>query len=171
MKTLRGDYSCIPPKPGVYKWWFPKEEAVKLLCPLKLPKQLIDQIQKENIEGGEYWCLYFGIAKDLIERAKWHIAMHHSPSSVKSGYLSTLRQTLSALLGMDMSISEHAVNALLDKCYWEWCPTGSRPAAEKEETEQLGNNDVFYPLNLQKNKKLSDEPRKTLLRLRKEHRK
>ena len=58
----------IPKEPGVYRWWFPRGLAEKLLKPLAGVK--INLIRKEIIDGKEYWCLYSGIAKDLRQRIR-----------------------------------------------------------------------------------------------------
>ena len=109
----------------------------------------LDKIQKRDIDGEEYWALYFGISNDMLGRAKWHILQKHSKSAVKYGTLSTLRQSLSALLDIDMSFSEEDVNMFMDNnCYWEWEYTDN---AKEEEKNELHSDDKCYPLNIQEN--------------------
>jgi hypothetical protein len=85
----------------------------------------------------------------MLGRAKWHILQKHSVSAVKYGTLSTLRQSLSALLDIDMSFSEEDINMFMDNnCYWEWEYTDN---SKIEETNALRSNDKCYPLNIQEN--------------------
>lgn len=166
--TLRKEFerkkSTISTEPGIYRWWFPKACAEGLLSALDGIN--VQQIQKRDFdENDEYWCLYFGISQDLKQRLRWHVMQHHSASAVKSGYLSTLRQTLSALIGKAESQSEDAVNEILDKCYLEYGSTDSYIAAAGVEEHELTNN--YYPLNLQNNKNVDGRVLKQLIALRK----
>lgn len=121
-------------------------------------------ILKDSIDGAEFWCLYFGISKDLRQRIRWHIMQHRSNSAVRSGFLSTLRKALSALLGIKQLKSENSVNDILDKCYWDWVPTASIADAESIETDQLSKG--YFPLNVQKNIGVGPELVKQLKHLR-----
>ena len=103
---LMNGESVISNREGIYCWWFKKNSAEIILRKLGLDESEINRIQKRDIEGEEYWALYFGISNDMLGRAKWHILQKHSVSAVKHGTLSTLRQSLSALLDIDMSFSE-----------------------------------------------------------------
>ena len=158
----------IPKEPGVYRWWFPRDLAEKLLEPLAG----VDTTQiskKEIVDGEEYWCLYFGIAKDLRQRIRWHACQKHSPSAVKHGLPSTLRQSISALLGLDQTMSADKVSDVLEKCYWDWYPTATKGDAEDIEKEQLTK--VYFPINIQGNKKVGSAVIKRLKELRKKHKK
>ena len=138
---------------------------------LDLNESEINRIQKRDIEGEEYWALYLGISNDMLGRAKWHILQKHSVSAVKHGTLSTLRQSLSALLDIDMSCSEEVVNMFIDNnCYWEWEYT-DKDNAKKEETNALRSDDKCYPLNIQENHTVRKDIIKNLKRIRKEHKK
>lgn len=144
-----------------------KNSAEIILSKLRLDESEIDKIQKRDIEGEEYWALYFGISNDMLGRAKWHILQKHSVSAVKHGTLSTLRQSLSALLDIDMSFSEADVNMFMDNnCYWEWEYTDN---SKIEETNALRSNDKCYPLNIQENLTVGKDIIKKLKRIRKEH--
>ena len=160
--NLRNNFSSIPKTPGVYRWWFPQPLAKELLSSL----QGVDngKIAKETIDGREYWCLYFGISKDLRQRIKWHTTQKHTPSAVKSGFLSTLRQTISAVLGIAESQSEDEVNKVMDQCYWDWCATSTHDKAKHVETQALANG--YYPLNVQENKGVDAEVVRQLKELR-----
>jgi hypothetical protein len=154
---------------GVYCWWFKKEAAEKLISKLSINNTEQARISKCTIDKKEYWALYFGISKDMLGRAEWHILQKHSASAVKYGTLSTLRQTISALLGEDMSQSEGTVNEFIDSnCYWEWEYDESY---KLRETDELSSTTKCYPLNIQENKTVTKEVRKELSKLRKQHKK
>ena len=158
--TLEG----LKQEPVVYRWWFPS-------IPNKLKRTDIDfsKIEKRTIEGKDYYALYVGIGKDCIQRFSWHITQHHTPSNVEYGTLSTLRQTLSAVLDINMTKSEDEVNQLMDTCYLEWnlYPKKSKNDLEKIESQLLDKG--YYPLNIDKNKRISKEWLRDLKRLRKTH--
>ena len=140
---------------GAYCWWFKKEAAERLISVLSLSEDEKTRIQRRTIDGHEYWALYFGISSDMLERAKWHIIQHHSESTVKYGTLSTLRKTISALLGVHISKSEDIVNDFLDKyCYWEWEHDDNY---KQRETNELSSQNRCYPLNIQENKTIRKE--------------
>lgn len=168
-KRLENRKSGIEKEGGVYCWWFKREIAQTLLKELPLTQDEFSKIQRREIESEEYWALYFGISRDMLGRAKWHITKKHKPTAVKYGTVSTLRNTLGALCGIDMSKSEKVVNDLMDEnCYWEW-------EYDKEykvrETNELSSKDKCYPLNIQENKTISKEVLITLSRLRSLHKK
>ena len=152
VKNLRATVANnVTIRPGVYRWWFKADAARKLLAQLSS----IDygKSSKRVYDKEEYFALYFGIAKSLQERLNWHIRQHHTLSSVKSGYLSTLRQSLSALLCEDMSKAEQDVNNLIDdNCLIEWEDTTSKRQAEVIEKIEMSNATCCsYPLNIQNN--------------------
>lgn len=169
VKDLRDErFASIEKKPGVYIWWFKKSCLNNLLK--ELPDINISNLQHKKIDNTDYFALYFGIAKNCRERAYWHMSQHHSASSVRSGYLSTLRQTLSALLGKNMTKAEETVNVFIEKnCFWEWQYTTSREKANAKEAVELGKN--FYPLNIQGNKVVPRKICRALTALRKKYKK
>lgn len=163
VSRLRNNLRCIPNHAGVYQWWFLESDAEKLLEPIQ---SVIDknQIKKEIIHGQSYWLMYFGIAnKNLNQRIKWHICQCHSVSSVKSGYLSTLRASISALLQKEQTQSEQDVNHILDRCYLAW-----QLDENPKETEKNVLTQGYFPLNIQGNKKINQ---KILKQLRKSFKK
>ena len=173
VRILREQLECkscgIEKQPGVYRWWFKEKAAQTLLENLPLIQEELAKIQTQEIEGESYLALYFGISKDMLARAKWHTLQKHSPSAVKRGTLSTLRQTISALLGKDMSKSRDKVNEFMDdNCYWEWDYSKNPKAVENAE---LSSVDKCYPLNIQENKTVSNVVRKEITALRKLHKK
>ncbi len=152
VKNLRDTVAQkVTMQPGVYRWWFKADAARKLLA--QLPAIDYGKISKCFYEEEEYFALYFGIAKNLQERLNWHIRQHHTLSSVKSGYLSTLRQSLSALLCEDMSKAEQYINKFIDNnCVVEWEDTTNRQQAEAIERNELSDASCCcYPLNIQDN--------------------
>lgn len=167
LKEKDPKFLSVAKEPGVYRWWFPRDLAEKLLKPLADVDT--KQISKEIVDGGEYWCLYLGIAKDLRQRIRWHACQKHSPSAVKHGFLSTLRQSISALLGLDQTMSAADVSDVLEKCYWDWCPTATKGDAEDIEKVQLISG--YFPINIQGNKNVDPAVIKRLKELRKKHKK
>lgn len=157
--------SGIENRKGVYCWWFSSDAAKDLISQLGLTQSDISRIQVRLMEDGkEYWALYFGISKDMLSRAKWHILQLHTISAVKYGTLSTLRQTISALLNTPMSISEGVVNAYIDaNCYWEWEYDNNPEVRER----QTLSSSVCYPLNIKENKTISKGHIYRLKKLRK----
>lgn len=128
---------------------FPEERAKSLLSALHgVDYELID---KEEINDKQYWCLYFGVSSDLEQRFYWHTTQAHSATAIKSGTLSTLRQTICALLKINQSdaTAKQKVDDILDECYWEWYATSSIEEAKEIEKEELKNG--YYPLNIQNN--------------------
>jgi len=107
----------IPKVGGVYFWYIDREGATKLGIP-------IDGCTVK----GEYYLIYIGESKDLRERLEWHTTGKHTlfgtpttklksdfgvPTNIKSGFLSGLRQKLSALLFGNWH-SKKAVDELMD---------------------------------------------------------
>ena len=156
--------------PGIYRWWFKEEGALKLLE--NLPP-INDALYLERfIEGEKYLALYFGISKTIRDRIKWHICQNHTPSTVESGYLSTLRQTISALLHEKMTASQDALNDFIDnKCYLEWDYATNKQEAEEIENKELSQQQYAYPLNIAKNETVSKEHLKALSKLRSDYNK
>ncbi len=136
----------VEKRPGVYRWWFPKTEAKKLLSKFKSPLQHEGRIlQEKSIEGATYIALYFGISSDMSRRIRWHIR-----GPFKS---STLRRTLRSIIAPEKNDkdAEVLVNKLIDSCYWEWDYTDTPEQAEDKETAELAQKKFSYPLNISKN--------------------
>ena len=148
VKILRNSYGNIPSESGYYTWWFDRDGTNIILNALNNSK--LHRFQKRKINGKNYYALYFGIGANLRQRFKWHVLQRHSVSAVKSGYLSTLRQSLSAILGKDMTTGGSCVNCFMDDhCWWEFTTTKDKNSAEKEEKEELSTN--YYILNIKDN--------------------
>lgn len=139
------DAKCAP---GFYIWWFDTEGMKEILKPLSGIE--VRWIASRKIGGKDYYALYFGISKDLKGRIRWHVAQKHTASSAKHGFISTLRHTLGALLGLPMVDSEQAVNRFIDKhCMLEYENCATLQEAEEKETATLKSG--YYPLNISKN--------------------
>ena len=93
----------LPSEGGVYFWYVTKEGA----------QQLGININKCFCKNN-YYLVYIGLAKSIHQRLHWHAFDKHSISSIKSGFLSTLRQTLSALLVGNMNNAENIVNNFMN---------------------------------------------------------
>lgn len=167
LKEQDPNLKSIPKEAGVYRWWFPKELAEILLSSLKgLDLALIN---KEEINDKEYWCLYFGIAKNLRQRIHWHACQNHTISTVNRGFLSTLRQSISALLMLNQTTSRDKVSDILEQCYWDWVSTDTKNTAKDIEKREL--SDGYFPLNIQENKSVPHSILTQLKELRKRHKK
>ena len=148
--------------PGVYRWWFPKAEAQKLLANFKTPMQKEGRILQEcSIGGNTYQALYFGMSSNLRRRIRWHIR-----GPFKS---STLRRTLRAVMASDTDgkSAEKAVNQLIDTCLWEWEYTKDTKEAKDREEKELSQSSYAYPLNISENKTMTSEWITELRNLRK----
>ena len=159
--------SGITNRSGVYCWWFRRDAAETLIANIPLTESETKRISKRIISNDEYWALYFGISKDMLNRAKWHILQKHTLSAVRNGRLSTLRQTLSGLLKNRMTESENVVNQFIDdNCYWEW----EYDADPKlRESKELSSDNKCYPLNIQENRAVSKIVLKRLKEVRRHY--
>ena len=138
--------SAVEKRPGVYRWWFPKDDADELLAHFKNRVLLKDvKLQERKINGMQHVALYFGISNDMSRRIRWHIRGPFRSS--------TLRRTLRAILAPNDNDDTAAsiVNQWLDKCYWEWDYTDTVESAEQLETAELAQHEFAYPLNISKN--------------------
>lgn len=149
--------------PGVYRWWFPKAEAEKLLEKFTTTMQKEDRTLQEWEHGGiTYQALYFGMSSDMSRRIRWHIR-----GPFKS---STLRRTLRALKSpfKNDENPEDVVNQLIDTCLWEWEYTKDTNEAKVREEKELSQDLYAYPLNISENNTVPREWIAELRRLRTE---
>ena len=162
---LKGNsyYLCLAGSdcPGTYRWWF-HESCLKQLGLSHIDSQ---KLLSTTFQGKRYHALFFGIAaKETIrQRLHWHINQKHTQSSFKSGYISTLRLTLCALLlnpasKPTLKQSEDVVNGYMDKyCVVEWCSYHNNAEDQIRADEKAELRSYWYPLNIQGNKwKLTD---------------
>lgn len=149
-------------KPGWYRWWAPENALVKLLNSKYLDKKYLDillpKLTQKKINGNIYYFIYVGIAvnESIRGRLNWHVNQHHTESSVKSGFLSTLRKSISSLVA-ENQFDESATNELIDMLIIEYNTIDfkihSIEAKNKiEEHECLEINNNVLPLNIKGNK-------------------
>ena len=144
----------LPKDSGVYFWYISSEGASKL--GIKVEKCF----QKEN-----KYLIYIGLAKSIKQRLEWHCFEKNRKSNIKSGFLSTLRQTLSALIVGNMNHSEKIINKFMDN-YME---VEFEIRKDYKEYEKKLISEYNLPLNLRGNK--SHPFYKTLKLKRKESKK
>ena len=98
---------------GYYKWWAAQSELNVILKALNI--QFSDIEKALEIKDGLY-CIYVGIAVKESVRARldWHVNDHHTINAVRSGALSTFRQSLSSVLFSDQS-KEQDTNSFIDR--------------------------------------------------------
>lgn len=149
-------------KPGWYRWWAPKEALEKLLNSQHISNSylydLISYLTKKYIDGKDYYYIYVGIAvrESIHDRLHWHVNQKHAKSSVVSGYLSTLRQSISSLVAGNQ-YNEEATNELIDMLIIEYFPIdfGIKSQEAKEKIESIEKYEIInnvLPLNLRDNK-------------------
>lgn len=158
--------------PVLYKWWFKCDgKLFDIFVEHKIYKK---NLEKKVIDGVDYYALYVGIGRSCISRFCWHIipSVHHTPSAVKAGTISTLRQTLCALMGIKMVKGEQYVNNYIDSnCVIEWntlSPNISMEELKSEEKKTIQGG--YYPLNIQENTSLPKEWLDYLRKIRSQYR-
>ena len=157
-------------KPGYYKWWADRDTLQIILDKLNMQ---FDGIKNYLEVKNGYYCIYVGVAikESLQARLNWHINQINKPTNVKSGTLSTLRKTISSLVGknmLDTDATNDFINKLLVEYYLFDDSIKSQTAKDKihKIENDLLNCDTLYILNIQDNHhKLS--PKKELKKLRK----
>ncbi len=158
-------------RPGYYKWWAKKEDVEMLLEKLGVDVTFEDiESDIEKKEGLDLYCIYIGIAvnESIRNRLNWHVNQRHSPSAVNSGFLSTLRQSLSSILSHDQ-MNEEVTNQFIDKLYIEYFidenDIRSSKAKEKiREIEKKAMKNHLYILNIQGNNHSQARKIKKILR-------
>lgn len=165
-ETIKKRQCEIPLGPGIYCWWF-EEEGARILLKA-LPEVDLSKAQSRMVDGKRWFALYFGISKNLRGRLRWHLTQHHTQSSVKSGFISTLRFSLSALLGLPATKAEEAVNKFIDEyCIIDYKAVESIKEAEVIEKKELTTK--YYPLNITNNRFVDRRITLALTKLRVEH--
>lgn len=142
-------------RPGWYRWWAPPAALKALLGDHY--EQLSPRLSQGSgpLAGLSY--IYVGVAvKESIQaRLNWHVNQHHSQSCVWHGTLSTLRQSISSLVGLDQ-MDEAATNDLIDQLIIEYFPSIQpiKSADARNELEQCERQEIsanVLPLNIQHN--------------------
>ncbi len=166
-ETIKSRQCEIPHGPGIYCWWFQEEGAQTLLN--ALPEVDLSKIACRTVDGKRWLALYFGVSKDLRGRLRWHLTQHHTLSSVKSGFISTLRFSLSALLGIPATEAEEKVNHFMD----EYCMINYKSVESIEEAGVIEKKELstkYYPLNIANNRSVDRHIMLALTKLRSENR-
>lgn len=183
VSEIRSSKDGIGKDVGIYCWWF-RDDCVETLLKRVFREVDFERLQKAKeqhkvIDGVKYTALYIGIAagkNGVLGRFKWHIEQKHTVSNVTRGYLSTLRRTLSALLGFKLLKSGTEVNLksqeklntfINENCVLEWSYYPGKTKKELETKENKNINAGYFPLNIQGNGRVSKELRKKLGEMRK----
>lgn len=161
----------IPQCPGYYKWWADRAALQIILNRLAMR---FEDISSHLEMKGDIYCIYVGVAikESVRARLDWHINQKHTYTPVKCGTLSTLRQTISSIVGTSMA-DENATNEFIDKLTVEYFlseqPIKSAAAFDEIHTieRQLLSSNYLYILNIQDNKHVL-APTKQLRELRKQ---
>lgn len=149
-------------KPGWYLWLADDNSLKKLLSSKYLNNSYYESIKPylstKEINNKIYYYIYVGIAvrESLNERLNWHVNQHHLKSSLESGYLSTLRQSLSSLIACDQ-YNEEETNIFIDTLLIEYysidLPIKSNEAKQMiEDIEHQELTNKTLPINLKDNK-------------------
>lgn len=165
----------IEKNPGYYKWWATKKDFKLLLSELggNFNEVLADIEQKDGL-----YCIYVGIAvKESIQRRiNWHVNDKHNAQRVKSGFLSTLRKSISSVIAKNQNakdVTNEFMNRLKIEVFYSNYKIKSSEAKDELETieKQLMKNHL-YILNIRDNAHPKcTQIKKNLSRLRKEGKK
>ena len=173
-KTLRDkkELAKVSAGPGCYKWWACEEKFRQLIDALGVDYDSVaDAVEKQD---GLY-CIYVGdaINESLRQRMNWHINQKYSLSNVKSGHLSTLRQTISSLVAHNQ-MAKKETDDFIDKLEVELFEVDAKVHSDEakaiitpKEKEMI--NSHLRILNIKDNKRDdAREIRKKLMQLRSE---
>ena len=157
LRSKEGLASVSGDQPGWYRWWAP-EPALRLLL-----GKYYDGLEPSLTRGaGElegYRYIYVGVAikESLRKRLNWHINQKHSVSSVKCGALSTLRQSISSLVGTsqgDKEATDNLIDMLTVECHpVELAIRSDQAKNEIGRTEASEMSQHVLPLNLKSNER------------------
>lgn len=150
---IKENLKRISDKPGYYKWWAKKEDVEILLEKLDVDITFEDiESDIEKKEDMDLYCIYIGIAEkeSIRNRLNWHVNQGHKFSAIKSGYLSTLRQSLSSLLSHNQK-DEEVTNQFIDKLYIEYFEITEEAEGELRKIEKEAMEKYLYILNIQGN--------------------
>lgn len=147
----------IPQQPGLYKWYVEEDVFKELLEKLcgnyeELNKNIDLDINENKI------AVYVGIAvrESVRNCLNWHINDNHSPSRIKSGYLSTLRKSIAAChkWKLNDSDTERKVNDFIDDCWIDYetdFDSEKNPEITIKEKEKKYLKEKLYILNIRDN--------------------
>jgi hypothetical protein len=140
----KNKWAGVPSSPGVYWWYFPLEELKRLRI-----AEFCDAAQLRFRQAPQSkLCLYHGMANNLAQRVEWHAAQKLTPSCLKSGFLSTFRFTLLAMIDFDYLSGTEQIDRYFDTLSISWQSANSRAEAAALERAELRSG-YHYPLNIQ----------------------
>ena len=129
IKACCNEIGNVPYDKGIY-FWFMHPSGYDILNKYIPNFSSLSDKYVKSINGVDYDLVYLGTAgtgkkgnSNLFERLKWHLCEKHDDNKICSGYLSTLRTGLSALLADDLIENkvEETFNAFVCKnmyIYW-----------------------------------------------------
>ena len=148
-------------KPGWYRWRAPIQALEKLLDSTyiseKYMTQLMPFLHRKKFNRDDYFCIYIGVAinESIRDRLNWHVNQHHTKSAMQSGFLSTLRKTISSLVSGNQ-YNEVATNGLIDHLLIEYYARDypiksdiAKSMIDKIGRDEMENN--ILPLNIMGN--------------------
>ena len=155
-------------KPGWYQWWASIKALELLLNSPYISKKymadLFPLLHRREYKGDYYYCIYTGIATkgSIRSRLNWHVNQHHTETAVRSGTLSTLRQTISSLIAGNQ-YDEFATNELIDMLLVEYSAMNYQiKSAEAmsiiEQIEHDEQSKYILPLNIKGNYHTAIQP-------------
>lgn len=142
----------IANRPVLYRWWFPEDFVDALIDKFKNLEK--SDLERKEINGDNYYALYFGKSKNGRKRFNQHTSKNIDKS--------TLRRTIHAIISTP---SEEKVTEILCKCYFEWGEVDNESLLECLEAMCIVSGK--YPLNIEGNPSITDDWRKTILDSRK----
>lgn len=159
--------------PGYYKWWADRDELDVILSALEISYEYVIPYLETN--DNRQYAVYVGIAakESVRKRLDWHVNDKHTPNRVRTGTLSTLRQSIAGITAHNQ-FDKVATDSFIDQLDIEYHTIDeeirSQEAVQKLHViERKMLTDNLYLLNIQDNKHpLSNEIKKRLKRLRKE---
>lgn len=163
-------------KPGYYRWWAKKPEFDLILSALDID---YDDIVEEVLETDGMYSIYVGIAakESIRNRINWHINDIHSASRVKTGTLSTLRQSISSIVSHNQYDKE-STDKFIDKLSVEVFPIDYQIKSEEaiqelDKIEKTLLSENLYVLNIRDNdySEMARQIRRRLSKIRSESKK
>ncbi|MCQ2402405.1 MAG: hypothetical protein MJ202_01590 [Lentisphaeria bacterium] len=145
-------------RPGYYKWWAARQDFEKIASKLQADSaSLWPYIEKKE----DLYCIYVGIAakESIRSRLNWHVNDPHTLGRVKSGTLSTLRQSISSIIAGNQ-LAKKETNDFIDRLTIEYfiidraiSSKDSQEASEElNKIERKLMSDKLYILNIKDNK-------------------
>lgn len=157
-------------KPGYYKWWAREKEAILLVKKLGYD---FNEYKKYMEVKDDLYCIYIGIAvkESIRNRLNWHVNDKHDYNSVKTGFLSTFRKSIAALITGNL-LDKDGTNKFIDKLFIEYFTINDdiKSLSAKNKIEDIEKKSLLrnlYILNIKDNKfKYASDIKKSLRKKR-----